>query len=74
MHTIILDTDPGIDDAQAIAFALKHPNIDVLGLTTVFGNASVDVTTNNALVVLEHFERSDVPVARGASEPRVSVP
>lgn len=69
MHNIILDTDPGIDDAQAIAFALCHPDINLLGLTTVFGNASVDVTTSNALLVLEQYGRSDIPVARGAGEP-----
>ncbi len=69
MHNVILDTDPGIDDAQAIAFALSHPDINLLGLTTVFGNASVDITTGNALVVLEHYSRADIPVARGAAEP-----
>ena len=69
MHNIILDTDPGIDDAQAIAFALCHPDINLLGLTSVFGNADINVTTQNALLVLEQFGFSDVPVARGASEP-----
>ena len=60
---------PGIDDAQAIAFALCHANINLLGLTTVFGNADIELTTNNALLILEQYGRSDVPVARGASEP-----
>lgn len=69
MHNIILDTDPGIDDAQAIAFALCHSDINLLGLTSVFGNASIDVTTKNALLVLERYGFSHVPVARGASEP-----
>lgn len=69
MHKIIIDTDPGIDDAQAIAFALAHPEIQLLGLTTVFGNAEVDVTTRNALTVLEEFDRRDIPVAKGAAKP-----
>lgn len=69
MRKIILDTDPGIDDAQAIAFAIAHPNIDLLALTTVFGNASVELTTRNALSILSIFGRPDIPVAAGASAP-----
>ena len=68
---IIIDTDPGIDDAQAIAFAIAHPAIELLGLTTVFGNATVDLTTNNALVLLDKFGAPEVPVAMGASSPLV---
>lgn len=66
---IIIDTDPGIDDAQAIAFALCHPELEVLGLTTVFGNADIDTTTRNASLVLDRFGSHQVPVARGAAEP-----
>lgn len=69
MHYVIIDTDPGIDDAQAIAFAIAHPEIELLGLTTVFGNADVDTTTANALIVLDEFGRPDIPVAKGASQP-----
>ncbi len=69
MPKIIIDTDPGIDDAQAIAFAIAHPEIELLGLTTVFGNADVDTTTRNALAVLEQFDRTDIPVARGLGSP-----
>ena len=69
MHKTIIDTDPGIDDAQAIAFAISHPDIDLLGLTTVFGNADIDTTTRNALTVLEQFGRGDIPVAKGAASP-----
>lgn len=69
MRKVILDTDPGVDDAQAIAFALAHPDINVLGLTTVFGNASIELTTRNALLLLEQFGHVDVPVARGAALP-----
>jgi len=71
MLNVIIDTDPGIDDAQAIAFALAHPEINLLGLTSVFGNATIDITTNNALGLLELFGRPDVPVAQGADRPLV---
>ena len=63
---MILDTDPGIDDAMAILFALKRPGIRLEALTTVFGNTDVDTATTNALRILELAERSDIPVARGA--------
>lgn len=69
MQKIILDTDPGIDDAQAIAFAVAHPELDLLGLTTVFGNADIATTTNNALLILEKFGCPEIPVAKGAAEP-----
>lgn len=66
---IIIDTDPGIDDTLAIFYALQSEALDVLGLTTVFGNASTDLTTINALRLLEIAERSDIPVAKGAENP-----
>lgn len=69
MPKIIIDTDPGIDDAQAIAFALAHNDIELIGLSTVFGNADIDTTTCNALVVLEQFGRPHIPVAKGAASP-----
>ena len=50
---IIIDTDPGIDDAMAIHLAFAHPEIDVIGLTTVFGNVHVPVATRNALALVE---------------------
>ena len=71
MHKIIIDTDPGIDDAQAIAFAISHPDIQLLGCTTVFGNADINITTGNALKILEIFNRPEIPVAKGASDPIV---
>lgn len=66
---IIIDTDPGIDDAMAIFFALQSPELEVVGLTTVFGNAHVDLTTTNALRLLEIAGRTDIPVAAGAANP-----
>jgi purine nucleosidase len=67
---IILDTDPGQDDALAILLALAAPDrLDLLGLTTVAGNVGVDLTTINALRILEVAGRTDVPVHRGADRP-----
>jgi purine nucleosidase len=66
---IIFDTDIGIDDAMALLFALCSPELALEGVTTVFGNATVDNCTRNALAVLELGNRPDVPVARGADRP-----
>ncbi|MGA7815751.1 nucleoside hydrolase, partial [Caballeronia sp.] len=49
LHKIIYDTDPGVDDAMALVFQALHPEIDLLGITSVFGNATVETTTRNAL-------------------------
>jgi inosine-uridine nucleoside N-ribohydrolase len=67
---VILDADPGIDDAMAILFALRSPALDVLGITTVFGNADLEVGTANALRLVELVGRA-VPVAPGAAHPLV---
>lgn len=68
--SIILDTDPGIDDAVAIAAALFAPQLDLKLLTTVAGNVSVEKTTRNALQLM-HFWQKDIPVAQGAAAPLV---
>ncbi len=65
---IIIDTDPGIDDAAAISIALNHPNFDLRMITTVNGNVGIEKTTANALK-LKQFFSSDVPVHRGSSQP-----
>ncbi|AIR70590.1 ribonucleoside hydrolase RihC [Dickeya fangzhongdai] len=65
---IILDTDPGIDDAVAIAAALFAPELELKLVTTVAGNVDVEKTTRNALQLL-HFWGSTVPVAQGAATP-----
>lgn len=70
---IIMDTDPGIDDAAALTVALNHPQIDLQLITTVAGNVSVDKTTKNALKLVEFFDK-DVPVARGADQPLIREP
>lgn len=71
MHKIILDTDPGVDDAMAIAYALAHPDIELLALTVVFGNINIDFATRNAQYVLDVLGASDVAVAKGAAIPSV---
>ena len=70
-HSIIFDTDPGVDDAQAIAIALRHPEIELLGMTTTYGNVDVGVATRNALLLAQLAGRDDVPVAQGAAAPMV---
>ena len=65
MHKVIYDTDPGVDDAMALLFLHRHAEIDLLGITTVFGNASVDTTTRNALFLKREWD-IPCPVARGA--------
>jgi purine nucleosidase len=66
---VILDCDPGIDDACAIAFACGHPGLDLRGVTTVAGNVGLRQTTANALSVLEFAGFPDVPVAAGSPVP-----
>ncbi len=69
-HKIILDTDPGIDDAMAIFFAFQSPDIDVLGLTTVYGNVPVTMSAKNALTLCELADK-DIPVTKGVGMPWV---
>ena len=67
---VIIDTDPGVDDAIALLMALACPTVDVVGLTTVGGNVPLARGTRNALALLEYAGRPEVPVARGAARPR----
>jgi purine nucleosidase len=66
---IILDCDPGIDDALAIAFAHGHPGIDLVGITTVAGNVGLAKTTANALAVCEFIGVVGTPVTAGCAGP-----
>jgi inosine-uridine nucleoside N-ribohydrolase len=68
---IIIDTDPGIDDAMAILFALSSPDLEVAGLTTIFGNVRTGLATENALRLVGLARRSEIPVAHGAEKPLV---
>lgn len=65
---IIIDCDPGVDDAIALFIAFKAPEIDLRGITTVAGNQTLDKTTRNALALVEAFD-VDVKVARGSEFP-----
>ena len=69
MRKIIIDTDPGIDDTMAIYLALNSNLLDVIGITTVYGNTSNTQGTENALRILEIAKREDIPVHTGASKP-----
>ena len=71
---IILDMDPGIDDALAIMLALNSPEVEVLGITTVSGNVGIEKTTRNALRILHFIDKLDVPVYRGAYKPIINTP
>ena len=66
---IVLDCDPGHDDAIALLLVLASPELDLLGVTTTYGNQTLEKTTTNALRVLELVGRGDVPVAAGADRP-----
>jgi inosine-uridine nucleoside N-ribohydrolase len=69
-HRVIFDTDPGVDDAMALCFAMAHPRIDLVGITTVFGNVTASQATTNALYLTLLAGRS-IPVAQGAAKPLV---
>lgn len=71
---IFVDCDPGIDDALALAYLAARPDIEITGVGSVFGNNSVDITTDNALRLMELYGRPSVPVARGAQRPLVQPP
>jgi inosine-uridine nucleoside N-ribohydrolase len=66
---IVIDCDPGHDDAIAILLALASPEVELRGIVSVAGNQTVDKTTRNALKVIEAVGRSDIPVVRGADAP-----
>lgn len=69
-YKVIFDTDPGIDDAMALYFALAHPEIEIVGITTTFGNVTVTQATENALY-LTRLTGYEIPVAEGGSHPLI---
>jgi pyrimidine-specific ribonucleoside hydrolase len=71
---VILDVDTGVDDALALLLAVRSPDLDVLAVTCVAGNADVDQVVRNTLVVLDAAGAGDVPVARGADRPLLEPP
>jgi len=68
---MIIDTDPGVDDAVAVMLAVASPQVQLLAVTTVFGNAAVEVTTANALRLRALAGLAELPVAAGAARPLV---
>jgi purine nucleosidase len=66
---LLIDTDPGTDDYIALIMALRSPEVELVGLTTVGGNASLEHTTANTLSLLEYLGRQDILVAKGSAEP-----
>ena len=66
---IILDCDPGHDDALAIMLATASPELDLSGVTTVAGNTLMENATRNALIVLDMVNRPDIPVHPGSAKP-----
>jgi pyrimidine-specific ribonucleoside hydrolase len=69
MERLIIDIDPGIDDAAALFFALASPEVSIDLITTVFGNVTVEQATVNAQRLLAFVSRGDIPVRRGAAKP-----
>lgn len=67
---LIIDCDPGIDDAIALILAMQYPGFEILGITTTFGNASLEQATKNALRIVE-LSGKNIPVYRGAGKPLV---
>ncbi len=74
MFRVIIDTDPGIDDALALFLALAFPDVQIEAITTVSGNVPVHLTTRNALALLELAKRPDIVVARGSDRPLLRQP
>ena len=73
MKRLIIDTDPGVDDAHALLLALAHRDVQVEAITTVNGNVGIDLTTSNALKILD-VAKKDVPVYRGCDRPLINRP
>lgn len=67
MKKVLIDCDPGIDDALALALAAGSPSLDIVGVTTVGGNVDLPLTTANALALREFLELGDVPVTPGSA-------
>ncbi len=68
-HRVIIDTDPGVDDAFALLLAMRSPELKIEGITPVAGNVPLELTLPNALRMVEIAGRTDIPVAAGASAP-----
>jgi len=71
IKNIIIDTDPGVDDAAALLLALASPELKVRAITTVYGNGNIENTTQNALTILNIANRRDIPVYPGVNKPLI---
>src|SRR5215472_14131550 len=71
---VIIDQDGGIDDALALILGLRSPELDVVAITAVSGNVTVEQATINGLRVVDLLNRGDVPVSRGLGNPLVRDP
>jgi purine nucleosidase len=71
MSRVIIDTDPGVDDALALLLAMRSPELKIEGITPVAGNVPLELTLPNTLRMVEIAGRTDIPVAAGAREPLV---
>jgi inosine-uridine nucleoside N-ribohydrolase len=74
LRHIIIDTDPGVDDALALLLALSSPELQVEGITTVVGNVGQEKANKNALRILEFLGLENIPVSRGAERPLIEEP
>ncbi|MDQ4038021.1 MAG: nucleoside hydrolase [Actinomycetota bacterium] len=73
LRTLVIDTDPGVDDAIALLVAASSPEVELRAVTAVFGNVSVAQTTENALRILALAGAGEIPVAAGAQHPLVQL-
>ena len=71
---VIIDTDTGIDDGLGVIYGLLSPELDVVAVTTVFGNVGVDLVTRNTALIMEHLGAVGIPLAEGAARGLVGVP
>lgn len=69
MKKVWIDTDPGVDDTVALAMLFESLEIEIVGISTIFGNTTVDLTTKNAKIILEAVGKQSIPLARGAYFP-----
>ncbi|MCS5715830.1 nucleoside hydrolase [Herbiconiux sp. CPCC 205716] len=73
-HRVLLDVDTGVDDALAVLFAVAHPDIDLIGITCVAGNTSLENVVANTLTVLDIAGAPELPVAAGSLRPLIEPP
>lgn len=73
-HPVLIDCDPGIDDAIMLTLALVSPELDIRAITTVAGNVPLDLTSRNARIIRQQLKRPDIPVFAGCPRPMLRMP